>query len=217
MVVVLAVGAHPDDIELGCGGSLALFKMNGHKVFKLVLTGGEGAGNPDRRKDECRNASEALGVDGLYFGGLVDTMVTDGIETIQAIERVIDEVKPDIVFTHTFRDTHQDHRNTGYATLSAARRCGKILMYEGPRTSREFVPQVFLDIEKTIETKKRVTRLFNSQTEKYYLRVEAIEGLARHRGYQCGATFAEAFEVGKLVLAVEEFCSPAKEVSEAHT
>jgi LmbE family N-acetylglucosaminyl deacetylase len=60
MVTVLAVGAHPDDIELGCAGTLALHKMNGDKVYLLVLTKGEASGIPDVRETECREAAKTL-------------------------------------------------------------------------------------------------------------------------------------------------------------
>lgn len=206
MVVVLAVGAHPDDLELGCSGTLALHKMNGDQVYQLILTRGEASANPEDRVEESRRAAGILGVDGVFFGGLEDTKIHDGIETITIIEDVINDIKPDIVYTHTYRDNHQDHRNAAYATLSAARRCKKVLMYEGPATLRDFVPQVFVDIERTFETKKKVTRVFGSQTDKYYLAAEAVEGLARHRGYQCGLKVAEAFEVGKFVLGINELC-----------
>ena len=206
MVVVLAVGAHPDDLELGCSGTLALHKMNGDKVYYLILTKGEASGDPEKKVKESKKAAEIIGVDGLFFGGFEDTKIHDGIETITIIEEVIQKVRPDIVYTHTYRDNHQDHRNAGYATLSAARRCKKVLMYEGPATLRDFVPQVFVDITETFETKKSVTRVFGSQNQKYYLAADAVEGLARHRGYQCGLKVAEAFEVGKFVLGINEFC-----------
>ena len=134
-------------------------------------------------------------------------MITDGIETIQVIERIVDKVKPDLVFTHTYRDRHQDHRNTGYASLSACRQCKKILLYEGPASAIDFRPQLFIDIEKTIELKKRVTKVFASQSIKYYLASTVIEGLAKHRGYQCGVSFAESFEVQKFVLDANELWS----------
>lgn len=209
MVVVLAVGAHPDDLELGCSGTLALHKMNGDKVYYLILTNGEASANPEERIEESKRAAEVLGADRLFLGGLEDTKIHDDIKTITVIEDIINRIKPDIIYTHTYRDNHQDHRNAAYATLSAGRRCKKILMYEGPATLRDFVPQVFVDIEETFEVKKKVTRAFGSQTDKYYLAAEAVEGLARHRGYQCGLRAAEAFEVGKFVLGVSDL-SPSR-------
>lgn len=206
MRVVLAVGAHPDDVELGCSGALALHKMNGDKVYLLVLTKGEASGDIEVRERECRRAAEILGVDGLFFGGLKDTEVHDGRETIDIIEKIIDKVKPDVIYAPTSKDTHQDHRNTGYATLSAGRRCKMILLYEGASTQRDFTPQVFVDIEKTFELKKKVTRVFGSQLSNhrggYGLAVKGIEGLAKYRGYQAGLDVAEAFEVGKFLFEV---------------
>jgi len=204
--VVLAIGAHPDDVELGCAGVLALHKLNGDRVYLLVLTKGEASGDVEVRERECRRAAEMLGVDGLFFGELEDTEVHDGRETIDVIEKIIDQVKPDIIYAPTPKDTHQDHRNTGHATLSAGRRCKMIMLYEGASTQRSFIPQVFVDIEKTFELKKKVTRVFGSQMTNhsggYSSAVKGIEGLAKYRGYQAGLSVAEAFEVGKFIFEV---------------
>ena len=203
---VLAVGAHPDDLELGCGGTLALHKLNGDKVYLLVLTKGEASGDVEARERECRRAAEILGVDRLFFGELRDTRVHDGRETIDVIENVIDEVDPDIIYAPTPKDTHQDHRNTGHATMSAGRRCKMILLYEGASTQRDFYPQVFVDIEKTFEMKKKAIGVFGSQLGNqrggYTRAVQGIEGLARLRGYQAGLNVAEAFEVGRFIFEV---------------
>lgn len=206
--MVLAVGAHPDDIELGCGGTLALHKMKGDKVYLLVLTKGEASGNPAVREMECRRAVEILGVDGLFFGGLEDTKVHDGRETVDVIEKIIDKVNPNILYAPDYKDTHQDHRNTGYATLSAARHCKMILLYECASTQTDFCPQVFVNIEKTFELKKKATLVFGSQVNtkgppsRYSLAVRAIEGLAKFRGYQAGVNVAEAFEVGQFIFEI---------------
>ena len=204
--VILAVGAHPDDTELGCAGTLALHKLNGDKVYLLVLTKGEASGDIEVRERECRRAAEMLGVDGLFFGGLEDTKVCDGRETIDTIEKIIDEVKPDILYAPTPKDNHQDHRNAGHATLSAGRRCKMILLYEGASTQRNFVPQVFVNIKKTFGLKKKATRVFGSQLDNhrggYSSAVKGIEGLARYRGYQAGLEVAEAFEVGRFIFEV---------------
>ena len=202
MVTVLAVGAHPDDIEVGCAGTLALQKSNGAKVYLLVLSKGEASGDPQTKELACKRSAELLGVDGLFFGGLKDTKIDDGIETILVIEKIIDKVNPDVVYTHTFKDTHQDHRNTAYATLSAARRCKRILMYETPNTLKEFFPQVFTDIENGFEVKKKALRLFGRESERFWLAAHAVEGLALFRGFQAGVRVAEAFEVGRFVLEV---------------
>ena len=200
---ILAVGAHPDDIELGCAATLALHKLKGDKVSLLVLTKGEASGFPETRADECRKSLEVIGADCLFFGGLADTRINDGRETIDAIEKVVQEVKPDIIYAPTFKDTHQDHRNAGHATLSACRRCKIILLYEGASTQRDFTPQVFVDVTDTFGTKLKVTKVFGSQVNNhgvYTVAMKAIEGLAKFRGYQAGVKLAEAFEVGKFIF-----------------
>lgn len=206
MRVVLAVGAHPDDVELGCAGALALHKLNGDEVYVLCLTKGEASGDVEVRERECRMAAEMLGVDSLFFGGLKDTEVHDGRESIDIIEKIIGKVKPDIIYAPTPKDTHQDHRNTGHATMSAGRRCKIILLYEGASTQRDFVPQVFVNIEKSFELKNKVMRVFGSQMNNhgggYSSAVKGVEGLAKYRGYQAGLDVAEAFEVGKFIFEV---------------
>jgi LmbE family N-acetylglucosaminyl deacetylase len=205
MKSVLAVGAHPDDIELGCAATLALHKLKGDKVYCLVLTRGEASGSPELRSDECKRSLEILGADGLFFGDIGDTKVGDGRETIDAIEKVVDTVNPDIVYAPTLKDTHQDHRNAGHATLSACRRCKIILMYEGASTQRDFTPQVFVDVKNTFELKMKMTHIFGSQVRNhgvYSVAMKAIEGLAKFRGYQAGVDVAEAFEVGKFIFEV---------------
>lgn len=213
---VLAVGAHPDDVELGCGATLALFKRREHKVFVLVLTKGEASGDPVERQKECRISSATIGADKLFFGSLKDTMITDGVETIMEIENVINLVKADIVFSHSHKDGHQDHRNAGLASLSAARNCKEVLLYESPAALREFCPQLFVDVSSTFNIKLKALEAFGSQASKVFFKGKvaggesrkfpyvsnAVEGLARFRGFQAGVELAEAFEVGKFLLEI---------------
>jgi LmbE family N-acetylglucosaminyl deacetylase len=202
---ILAVGAHPDDVELGCAGTLALHTAVGDKVYFLVLTRGEASGNPDSREVECRQSAKTLGVADVFIGGIPDTKVNDGRATIDVVERITDKLQPDIVYAPSSKDTHQDHRNTGHAVLSACRRCQIILLYEGASTQRDFNPQVFVDIGKTFQLKLTATRFYGSQVQNhggYAKAVKAIEGLAKFRGYQAGVEVAEAFEVGKFIFRV---------------
>jgi LmbE family N-acetylglucosaminyl deacetylase len=218
---ILAVGAHPDDVELGCGASLKLFKNKGHEVYILVLTRGEASGDPKIRENECALSSKELCVSNIFFGNLLDRRITDGFETISEIEKVLDMIKPDVVLTHGIKDGHQDHRNAGRATLSATRNINKVLLYESPAAMRDFVPQVFIDVTTTFDSKLKALESFGSQVSKIYFKgngvqskydegrhfphvSNAIEGLARYRGFQAGVPLAEAFEVGKFVWDIEK-------------
>ena len=214
---ILAVGAHPDDIEIGCAATLALFKRKGYEVYFLVLTRGEASGDPKIREIECIESAGIIGADKIYFGNLEDTKITDGIETITEIENVINLVRPDILFVHSPRDTHQDHRNTSLAAMSAGRKLRNILLYESPAALREFCPQIFVDVESAFGLKMEALRRFNSQSSKNFYEdlsrhdadetmlpiINAMEGLARFRGFQIGVRIAEAFEVGRFVLEIQ--------------
>jgi len=183
----------------------------------LVLTKGEASGDPLARDKECGEAARIIGADKLFFGDLQDTKITESIETIMAIENLINQIKPDLVFSHSVKDSHQDHRNTGLATLSAARNSKKVLLYESPAALKEFCPQVFVDIGSTFQIKLKALQRFGSQVSKVYFKgndsfpqkrtipyvSNAVEGLARFRGFQAGVTFAEAFEVDKFLLDIE--------------
>lgn len=197
---------------------MALFKRNGHEVFALVLTRGEGSGDPVAREKECKRSAKVIGVDKLFFGGLKDTRIADSIETIMEIEKVVSLLKPDFVFSHSFRDGHQDHRNTGLASLSAARNSKKVLLYESPAARRDFCPQLFVDVSSTFDLKLEALEVFTSQAPKAYFKGKnhndnrrkypyvstAAEGLARFRGFQAGVDLAEAFEVGNFLLEIEK-------------
>lgn len=202
LINVLAIGAHPDDVEAGCAGTLALHTNRGDKVYILVLTRGEVSGDPQVKEIACRKSAKMLGVTDLFFGEFKDTMVPKSIETIRVIEGVLDKVKPDIVYTTSFKDVHQDHRNTSYATLAAARNCKRVLMYETPNTFKEFSAQLFTDIERTFELKTKVLQLFAHESKRFEHAAKAIIGLALFRGFQAGVQVAEAFEVGRFVLEI---------------
>jgi len=209
MVNVLAIGAHPDDIELGCSATLSRLRKQGCKIYLLVLSKGEASGDPKIREKECKKSAELLGAEKIFFGGLEDTKISDGHETINVIDAIIEEVKPDIIYTHSAKDTHQDHRKAAYASLSAGRRIKKIFMYESPRAFREFLPQVYVEVEEEIELKNKLISLFPSQHSKEWWSIgpktlHAWEGLAAYRGFQAGVKWAEAFEVGRLVISKDE-------------
>src|SRR2546423_14190474 len=119
--VVLAIGAHPDDVEIGCGGILLRHAAAGAELVVLTLTGGEAGGTIETRAAESRLAAELLSAR-LYHRELSDMSVSDGGLTINAINEGVDEVQPARVYTHTLRAVPQDHRSVHHATPLPARR-----------------------------------------------------------------------------------------------
>jgi LmbE family N-acetylglucosaminyl deacetylase len=199
-VNVLAVGAHPDDIELGCGGALLAHKERGDRLGLLVMTTGEQGPQASRsRVLEQEDAAAILGAE-LLWGGFEDGAVPEGRVAIDAVQEAARGLGADVVYTHAPRDTHQDHRATAVATLAACRRLSRVLMYEAP-TSVGFTPAVFVDLAGLVEPKVDLLRAHVSQVLKNGLvDLEAVEAQARYRGFQARLRQAEAFETDRFLL-----------------
>ena len=196
---VLAVGAHPDDIELGCGATLLRHRANGDRICLLVMTTGEqGPQDAHSRVSEQEDAAAMLGAD-LIWGTFPDGSVPVGRAAIDVIQQAAMEADAEIVYTHAPDDTHQDHRSTALATLAACRRQRRILQYEAP-TSRAFAPSVFVDATGYVGGKLELLRAHESQVLKNGLvDLEAIEASIRYRGFQARVHVAEAFATERFL------------------
>jgi LmbE family N-acetylglucosaminyl deacetylase len=193
--IVLAVGAHPDDVEIGVGGILLRHAAQGHRVTVLTLTGGERGGQLAERAEESRRAAELMSAR-LIHAALTDTSVSEGGATIGTILDVIDEVRPTTVYTHTPRDVHQDHRNAHSATLVAARTIGRVFCYQAPSTTVEFKPTRFVAIDEFLEAKIEVIQAYASQVKiRGYLDEELLRATARYWSRFSQARYVEPLEV----------------------
>jgi LmbE family N-acetylglucosaminyl deacetylase len=198
--MILAVGAHPDDVELGCGGTICQASKNGARVTVVFLTKGEMSGVPEVRVKESINAFSVLGVKEVVFGDFPDTEIPNSRKPIDFLEQFYNTYKPDVVLTHTVNDIHQDHRQVGWLSISAFRNVPKILAYETPRVNPSaFSPTYFVDISNCIKEKWSALQCHLSQKEKRYLTYESMINLASFRGRQVNLAEAEAFEVVKYV------------------
>jgi len=131
---ILAIGAHPDDIEFGCGGTLVNYARAGHKVYLLVITAGECGGDPSERRREQERAAEILTAQEIIWGGYGDTELTPQMNhLIHDIEQVIKRVAPQVTLVNYYEDTHQDHRALAKATISATRYAKTSSFTKGPR------------------------------------------------------------------------------------
>jgi len=200
---VLAVGAHPDDIELGCGGTLCQAILHGIAVKAVFLTMGEQSGKAEVRARESTEALKLLGVREIHFGSFRDAEVPSSHAAVEFLEQFTIDKTPDMVLTHTINDIHQDHRVAGWLSVSAFRNVPKILAYETPRVTSAFSPNYFLDISRCVDSKWKALKCHISQKEKRYLTYESMVNLASFRGRQVGVAAAEAFEVVKYL----ETCS----------
>ena len=200
MKTILAIGPHPDDVELGCFGTLSKFKDSGDNVNILVLTKGEGGIIEGDRSLESKE-SAALIEANLYFENLQDRYISEGPETITVIEKYIEKLNPDIVFIPSGIDTHQDHRSTFNAALVGCRLVPELYAYETPSTSRNFAPNFFVDITDYIELKVQAVKIHNSQGGKGYMADRAVKGLAQYRAFDIllNDRYVEGFDAIKVI------------------
>jgi LmbE family N-acetylglucosaminyl deacetylase len=198
---ILALSPHPDDLEFGCGGTLAKLATR-HKIAILVMTEGQKGGSSRQRRIEQESSAKILKAR-LFWGGFSDTRLPPPPEVIQTIESVMKDFKPNLIFAPYFKDTHQDHRATAYATTTATRYARNVLFYEGP-TTMNFVPSVFVDIGKVLPTKFRLLKAHRSQVFQTKVPglsiLEAAKSTSIFRGTQMRVKFAEGFVPYRLTL-----------------
>lgn len=200
---ILAIGAHPDDIELGCSGLLIKAAKNGHSVYLYNLTQGEKAGNPYQRIEEVRRSARYIGAKAVYIDKFPDTQLSLTSDIINHIESCITLCKPDLVITHPMTDTHHDHRVVAEASIEAGRNVSNILSYEMPLT-KGFDPHIYYDISDSMDAKLELLSLFQSQSHKMFIESKAIRGLAQYRALQSrlssDVSYAESFQIVKVAL-----------------
>ena len=202
---ILAFGAHPDDIEYGCGGTLALYAQKGHDVFLFVASDGGRGGAPEVRSSEQRDAALALGAREVLWGGYPDTEVPLSRELIAAAEAAIRRIHPTMIFVNYPDDTHQDHRNLAQATVSATRYVPNFLFYEVPST-QHFTPNCFTNVDKVLDLKLAALEAHRSQVTKTNIEdltiLELAVSCANFRGIQARVKYAEAFQSVRLLLEI---------------
>jgi LmbE family N-acetylglucosaminyl deacetylase len=194
---ILAIGSHPDDVELGSGGFLSRFVTDyDAEVHIAIMTYGTHHWRRGRVFEEDQRAREALEAvkvlleladdnrarEHLHLGGFKDCELSNvGHAAIAFIEDVIKAVTPDILLTHAACDLHDDHRQTHYATLSAARDFhGTVLLYQTASTIPDhFAPTFFVQLrEEELERKMRALDTHASQREKEFMSHDRVTKMA---------------------------------------
>jgi len=215
---VLAVGAHPDDLEILCGGTLAKYAKQGHSVTMAVLTNGN-VGHPEIdlpemariRKAEFEAAAALIGAETIWMNVDDEMSVVDLPSRLQMVD-AFRQAKPDVVLTHSDKDYHVDHRNTSQLVFEAAPlSCVHNIKRDLPQLDKQpliyhfdtlgaisFMPTEYVDITDVMELKKAMYQCHKSQDE--WMRTatgfdvtDVIESVAKVRGYAAGVKYAEGF------------------------
>jgi LmbE family N-acetylglucosaminyl deacetylase len=203
---ILAIGAHPDDIEFGCGGTLIKYARKGHDVHLLVLTDGARGGDPMARRLEQEEAARRLGARQLLWGGYQDTEIFPDRDLIQKVEGILQLLEPDLILVHFGDDTHQDHRHLSASVVTASRYTRNVLFYEGPTTAN-FNPSIFVEVDPVLEPKLAALKAHASQVAKTGIDglciLDLAKATAHFRGSQARVKNAEAFMPLRLFINVD--------------
>ncbi len=228
---VLVLAAHPDDAEIGCGGTILGLIDAGYRVAIADMTRGEMGthGSPEQRATECERATKLLGVQERRNLGFADAGLCDQDETLHAVVKLIRELRPQLFLVPLMRDAHPDHEAASriakrsffhaglknfHAELGAAHRPIFMLSYLGNDHQE---PSLCMDISSRVERKREVVTCYSSQVgggEKgHFLRgldpLERTEARDRYFGSICGYQAAEPFVIdGPLPLTDLSFLLP---------
>jgi len=192
---VLAIGAHPDDIEIGCAGALLRHRDAGQAITLLTMSAGEAGGDRGVRTAEAECAARLLSAR-LYILDFEDTEIAMNDTTVSAISDIVAAVRPTTVYTHSAHDLHQDHRSVHFASLIAARSVPCIYSYQSPSATVDFRPTRFVSVDDVLERKLAMIEPYRSQTEiRGYLAPDLLRATARYWGRFASSEHAEPLEV----------------------
>jgi LmbE family N-acetylglucosaminyl deacetylase len=207
-MVVASIGAHPDDVELGMGGTLAKHRNRGDEIHIIVCTLGIGgiSGDPKVREMEAHAAAKILNAKLHSLDFSVIKLNKPSIEFERVLKRTINDINPHRLYTHSPFDYHQIHESVSECSTNAAKDIQQVLFYEIlSSTTAEFRPNAYVDITDYINKKMECVACHNTQASKIYMQAHFIRSLAltryltgkigtRHRG------MAEAFTIRRMVL-----------------
>ncbi len=200
---VLALGAHPDDLELGVGGTLALLAKGGARVIMAIVSV---PSHLEARKKEAMRSAEMLGaeVTFLFPDKLCRVEDLKTYELVDKIDGLINDFKPAAVLSHGLADFHRDHVLVYNACLAAQRLSFFDLFCYHPTSTRPiplpFFPQLYVDISKTVDLKMKAIKAHESQFGGRGLDPGHLLETARHYGHLIGVDFAEGLEVVRMKL-----------------
>lgn len=207
---ILFIGAHYDDIELGCGGTILKHIQQGDKVHMLVITNSEYR-DYNGKLLRSRNTAMEEGINAARLLGIKETINLDyktktlqhDFKLIEDINKVIDRHKIDTVYTHWVHDTHQDHSSTGKCTLNAARHCKRILMYRSNwyACAEQFRGNFYVDISDVIDKKIKAIQTHKSECGKNGKEwLDFVIQKNRNSGIEMETEYAECFEIVRYLI-----------------
>lgn len=205
---IVSIGAHPDDVEQGMGGTIAKHSNKGDDIHLILCTLGigGGSGEPTKRLEEARAAAHILGAKLLSLDYPVLKINKPSVEFESLIKKALDEINPDRVYVHSPFDYHQIHAAVSKCVTVAAREVKQLIYYEDiSSTNPDFKPNAYVDISNYIDLKLKSIGAHVTQSSKLYLQSSLTRSLACVR-YSLGKLgsnpngMAEAFTIHKFIV-----------------
>jgi LmbE family N-acetylglucosaminyl deacetylase len=204
---VLVLAPHTDDGEFGCGGTISKFIKEGKEVFYVAFSTAEKSvpkGMPRNiLETEVREATRILGIKEenlIVYKHEVRKLNYVRQEILEELVRIKNDIEPDIVFSPSLNDLHQDHSTVAMESLRAFKQIS-IIGYELPWNNISFNTSMFVKLDKKyVENKIAALKAYKSQQGKIYATEDFILSWAKTRGTQIGAEYAETYEVIRWIV-----------------
>ena len=207
-MTVVALGAHPDDLELSMLGTLIRYREQGHQVVPVVFTDGRRTGNPPEEHAAVREAETRAA---LAMAGLEPTLLRfpNGQtlydpSVLTAVEALLSELKPDVLFTHALDDYHPEHRLLGRVVTDAA---WAPVFFSDTMGGIDFQPEYYVDISGQFELKRQALLCHASQSPDNLVRIAEVQN--RFRGLQCSfkgkVAYAEGFRLFHRIGSMQAY------------
>lgn len=192
---VLAIGAHPDDVESGVAGILAAHRAAGDKVTILTLSPGMRAGGIQHAWNESSRSAQVIDAS-LVLEDVLSGNHPSGLSVVEVIRKVIDEVEATVVYVHSKNDDNNDHRAVHDATLIAASKVRTVACYQGTSSTPDFRPNRFVPIDGHTDAKLAMLASFGEATDRpFYLQADFAMATARAWSRYGAGTYSEALEI----------------------
>lgn len=200
---VLFVGAHPDDIELSCLGTILKYQEI-YKIKVYVLVCSNGCKNKSfKRVYEQKKVSSLYNAEEVLIGEFEDGNMLHNMHLVTFIEEFIDTIKPDYIFSHTDEDFHQDHIAVSKSVISAIRKKNiNLILYPSitftSKRVNSFSANLFVDVSEKLNKKLEILKFFKSQTDKFYFDKSYITEKMHITTFDLDIKYYESFKIVEL-------------------
>lgn len=206
---ILAIGAHFDDVELGCGGTLLKHQENGDEIYILVVTDSAYASESKKFRRTSTEARREGKRSAKYLNAQLICCNKKAISLVPTeklvleIEAIINKIKPDVVYTHQSNDSHADHAAVGYISMRACRKCDKVLQYRSNWYIMDNCQDdnYYVDISNFINDKAKILNFFKSEMK--FVNGSWIDFVKKQNsasGAKVNVAYAETFHLVKMFV-----------------